>query len=412
MTVQKSEPLVSASGGLIKVISPGRVTGLPHIVVTRFAYQGGSFYVFGGRARSDWVMNTLAAGTVKLRLRELVYEATSSIAGPLERSAALEWFSKKYGRRLTDSWYAKAEVCIKLSPSGPPSKRGAVTGEGDVKIAFSDWKKKGRGYYAGVAEAFDSASEEYDYTIRSNFINRWIRQRSIEELLEYAHPDDVLLEVGCGTGAEAMEISRRVAGIVATDISPAMIALLRRKVESKRGRHNISALQLGAAEISRASQSLPNGRTRLAYSFNGALNCEPSIERFPAELAKVTEDEGYFICSIRNTLCLSEALVHGLFLQFDRMAPRKRQPIMVSVGGLDIPSYYYPPARFARFFSPQFRVRKTIGLPAILPPAYLSDAYFKARSILSFVERIERVAAGTFPINQFGDQTLFVFQKK
>ncbi len=125
----------------------------------------------------------------------------------------------------------------------------------------------------------------------------------------------------------------------------------------------------------------------------------------------MVEDGGYFVCSIRNTLCLSEALIHGLFLQFDRMAPRKRQPIMVSVGGQDIPSYYYPPSKFVRFFVPQFRVRKTIGLPAILPPAYLSDAYFRARRVLAFAERVERVAAGTFPFNQFGDQTLFVFQK-
>jgi hypothetical protein len=59
-----------------------------------------------------------------------------------------------------------------------------------------------------------------------------------------------------------------------------------------------------------------------------------------------------------------------------------------------------------------FRVRRTIALPAILPPAYLSDAYFRARGVLAFAERVERATAGTFPFNRFGDQTLFVFQKK
>ena len=171
-------------------------------------------------------------------------------------------------------------------------------------------------------------------------------------------------------------------------------------------------MRLGASEISGAAAYLPNGKSRVAYSFNGALNCEPNIEVVPGELSKVIEDGGFFVCSIRNSFCLSEALAHGVVLQFDKMAPRKRQPIMVSVGGMDIPSYYYRPSAFVRVFSPRFRVRRMVGLPAILPPAYLSDIYFRARRVLSIFERFETAAAGSFPLNRFGDQTLFVFQKK
>jgi deazaflavin-dependent oxidoreductase (nitroreductase family) len=412
VTSTKSEVATPASGGLVKVISSGRRTGLPHIVSVRFVYHDGAFFVMGGKSGADWVRNSLDAGTVRLRLGEAMYEASVKLANPQERSETLIRFSKKYGTWMTNGWYASSEVCLKLSPSGSPSRRGAATGEGGAKTSFADWNRAGRGYYGEVAGAFDSASEEYDYTIGNNFINMWIRKRSIQVLLDYARQDDVALEVGCGTGAEAMEISNHVAGVVATDISAGMIALLSRKVNAKRAGGKVSVLKLGAAEISQAATSLPGGKTRLAYSFNGALNCEPSIERVPSELAKVIEPGGHFVCSIRNTLCLSEALVHGLFLQFDRMAPRKRQPIMVSVGGQDIPSYYYSPSRFVRFFSPLFRVRRTMALPAILPPAYLSDAYFRARGVLSFAERIERATAGTFPFNRFGDQTLFVFQKK
>ena len=168
-----------------------------------------------------------------------------------------------------------------------------------------------------------------------------------------------------------MEISNHVAGVVATDISPGMIALLQRKVDAKGAGRKVSVLKLGAAgKSSKAARSLPGGKTRLAYSFNGALNCEPSIESVPSELAKVIEQGGYFVCSVRNTLCLSEALVHGLFLQFDRMAPRKRQPIMVSVGGQDIPSYYYPPSKFARFFVAAVQGKED-DRPTRHPPARL-----------------------------------------
>jgi ubiquinone/menaquinone biosynthesis C-methylase UbiE len=343
-------------------------------------------------------------------LGEYSYEVSVSVERDKERVLGL--FTRKYGKSITEGWYSAAEACLRLTPSSPAVHRGVVTGEGDVKTDLAGWKRKNEDYYAGVARAFDSASEEYDFTIRNNFINRWIRDRSIAILLKYARPEDVLLEVGCGTGAEAIEISKHVSGIVATDISSSMISLLRRKVKARGLEHKISAVEAGAAQIGGVSSSLPGGKVRVVYSFNGAMNCEPSIREVPTELAKVTEDGGYFVCSIRNTLCISEALAHAAVLQLDRMAPRKKQPIMVSVGGIDIPSYYYSPDTFARFFSSRFKVRKMFGLPAILPPAYLSDIYFRARSVLSFTERLEKTAAGAFPFNRFGDQTLFVFQKK
>lgn len=412
MTAIEAEGNLGERGEFIRLITAGRTTGLPHIVKVRFIFNLGSFYALSGKGESDWVRNALAYGTVKIRLGEYLYETKASLASAGERSTTLKGFASKYGRQMAEGWYSGAHSCIKLTPTGAPTQRGAARGEAHVETTLSDWRKKETGYYAGVAEAFDSASEEYDYTIRNNFINAWIRQRSIRELLALARPDDVLLEVGCGTGAEAMEVVGRVAGLVATDISPAMIAMVRRKAAARGVAGRVSVLRLGAAEIARAGTLLPNGETRLAYSFNGALNCEPSVERFPSELSKVVSEGGYFVCSVRNTLCLPEALAHGAFLQFGRMAPRKKQPVMVSVGGYDIPSYYYSPSSFAGFFSSSFRLRRTIGLPAILPPAYLSDRYFRARRVLSFAERAEMALGERFPFNRFGDQTLFVFQKK
>ena len=223
--------------------------------------------------------------------------------------------------------------------------------------------------------------------------------------------EDFLLEIGCGTGSEAIQIAKTVRGILATDISPEMISLLKRKVEALGLQSRIQTMQVGASSISLAADRLPGGSTRVAYSFNGALNCEPGIREVPAELSKVISPGGYFVCSIRNSFCLSEALAHGLVLQMDKLAPRKKQPIMVSVGGRDIPSYYYRPSEFVRFFRPHFAAKRIMGLPAILPPAYLSDLYFRARRVLSILERTETAAAASFPFNRFGDQTLFVFRK-
>ena len=277
---------------LVKLVTVGRTTGLPHIVTTRYAAFDGSFFVLSGRARSDWVLNVLASGTAKMRLGELVYSTAGSRSTTSERLRALEIFAERYGKTMTREWYGSARVCLKLTPNAPPTWRGNVKGEGDVASNLAEWKALGRDYYRGVAEAFDSASEEDHYTINGNFINRWIRTRSISELLGYTHPKDTPLEIGCGTGAEAMQISQHVKMIVATDISSSMIALLKLKTEARKLVAENQACGAGRVEIAAAARYLPGGRVRIADSFNGALNCEPLIAAFPAELAKVTEDNG------------------------------------------------------------------------------------------------------------------------
>lgn len=394
----------------LKLLTTGRRTGLPHIVELRFARSEEGFFVLAGHRSSDWVLNALA-GPLRIRTGEMTYSVSASKATPQEHARALDQFLKRYGARIVNDWYARAEFCLKLSPTRSPTKRKAIHGEMDAKQDFDSWKRIGNNYYASVQEAFDSASEEYDFTISHNFINTWIRKRSIKELLRITKPADVLLEIGCGTGAEATQISKHVREIVATDISQGMLSLLRRKVSAKRIT-NIVPVQARAATISSIAPLLDGGKVRIAYSFNGALNLEPEIVAFPLELSHVVDGGGYFVCSVRNILCLSETIAHAAVLQLDKIAPRKKQPTMVSVGGMDIPAYYYSTRFMAELFRPYFRLKKMVGLPAFLPPAYLSEYCIRFRTITSRLERLEEFLAEQFPFNRLSDQTLFVFQRR
>lgn len=403
-------PEVIAEPLTLKLLTAGRRTGLPHIVDLRFVRSEGAFFVFAGGRSSDWVLNALAAAP-RVRVGQSVYHVSVCKATPQEQARTLQQFVNRYGARVVDNWYARAESCLKLYPTGPPTRRNAVRGEMEAKLDFDSWKSASNNYFSTVQEAFDSASEEYDFTISHNFINTWIRKRSINELLRLARPDDVLLEIGCGTGAEAIQISKRVRQIIATDISQGMLNLLRQKISAKKI-ETIVTVQARAATISSTGPQLNGGKVRIAYSFNGALNLEPDIERFPLELSKVVEREGYFVCSVRNTLCLSETIAHAAVLQLDKIAPRRKQPTMVSVGGIDIPAFYYSTQFMTRLFEPYFKVKKVIGLPAFLPPAYLNDYCIRFQPVTSLLEKMETVLADRFPFNRLSDQTLFVFQRK
>ena len=394
----------------LKLLTAGRRTGLPHIVELRFARSEEAFFVLAGDRSSDWVLNALA-GAPRVRVGQVVYRVLVSKATPQELARTLEQFVTRYGARITDTWYAKAELCLRLKPFGPPNLRSALRGEMDAKLDFESWKSEGNSYFATVERAFDSASEEYDFTISHNFINTWIRKRSIKELFRLVKPDDVLLEIGCGTGAEAIQISKNVRQIIATDISQGMLNLLRQKISAKK-LESILPVQARAATISSIASLFDGGKVRVAYSFNGALNLEPDIEKFPLDLSKVVDRGGYFVCSVRNILCLSETIAHAAVLQLDKIAPRRKQPTMVSVGGIDIPAFYYSTQFMTRLFGPYFRLKKLVGLPAFLPPAYLNDYCIRFRPVTSLLEKMETVLADRFPFNRLSDQTLFVFQRR
>jgi SAM-dependent methyltransferase len=396
----------------LRLETRGRMTNLPHIVELRYAWLEGSYFVLASRRTSDWVRNSRIQGMARVRLGEFLIDVVVSQASAVEKGAALAAFGAKYGPRDVRRWYSRVDSCLRLTPTGPAVSRGSGTGELEAKTDYADWASKARDYYSDVASAFDSASEEYDFTIRRNFINTWIRRRSLLVLKELVRPDDLLLEVGCGTGAEAMEISNWVSGIVATDVSARMTELVRAKAAAKGIQDKVLAVTVRAGEIARVRETIGGRGLRIGYSFNGALNCEPDLDSFVSQLHALLEPGGYFVCSVRNTTCASEMVSHGLALQFSRATPRRTQPTMVSVGGRDIPSTYFSPSEFAAHFERAFTPIEVIGLPALLPPAYLNDYYLKVRSLSSVLERLEPLLSGIPPFNRLGDQTLFVFRNE
>jgi SAM-dependent methyltransferase len=399
------------SANFVQLTTRGRKTGLPHTVQLRYARFDGSFYVIPGRKDSDWMLNALRDNKGVLRIGELLFETSAELASDSMKVATTDKFRRKYGRRFTDQWYGRSTVCLRLSPNGPAKRRGSASGEFSTKSTVREWKNSGRDYYADVASAFDSASDGYDFTIRRNFINTWIRRRSIQVLKRYLTSENGALEIGCGTGAEALEISGFVKWLVAVDVSQGMVDILNAKVRANHLEGKIFPVRATAANLSAVRSDLRGEELKVAYSFNGALNCEPRIGDFVEELSGLLCPGGVFICSVRNTLCLSEVLSHAAVLQFERANPRKRQPIMVSVGGREIPSTYYSPKTFINFFRPRFKPKEIIALPGLLPPAYLSDYYLRFRSVSSIIERFDMALSNRFPLNRFGDQTLFVLEK-
>jgi ubiquinone/menaquinone biosynthesis C-methylase UbiE len=122
-----------------------------------------------------------------------------------------------------------------------------------------------------------------------NEVMSWLRLESLALLRETFPPGSRLLEIGCGTGEEAVALARDDRTVLATDISPKMAAQAYAKALSAGLTDRISALALPAGRIKALRISVPFDG---AYASFGVLNCEADLPGLASGLARLLRPEG------------------------------------------------------------------------------------------------------------------------
>ena len=77
-----------------------------------------------------------------------------------------------------------------------------------------------------TGSAFDPVAADYDRREAVNPVMQMMRSRSLAALAANFPPGSRLLDVGCGTGIEAIWLTERGRSIVAVDSSPQMLEVL------------------------------------------------------------------------------------------------------------------------------------------------------------------------------------------
>src|SRR5690349_5179397 len=127
------------------------------------------------------------------------------------------------------------------------------------------------GPLAAVARGFDALAPGYDAAYpRSRSLAR-MRAAGLAAWQSAARPGERWLELGAGTGRDAVALAARGVRVLAADISPGMLARLRARVRAGRLGRRVVPLHLGTGDLARL---LPRWRGRLdgAALLFGALN--------------------------------------------------------------------------------------------------------------------------------------------
>jgi SAM-dependent methyltransferase len=271
-----------------------------------------------------------------------------------------------------------------------------------------------RQHYLQVAQAFDRAAENYDTLYRANPVMAWLRRESLAVLQATFPPGSRLLEIGCGTGEEALALARAGYRVVATDISPAMIEAARAKAGE--GQDNVTWHVLPAGQLARLLDDHGPGAFGGAYASFGALNCEPDLAPALAALAHLLQPGAGLVCSVMNRWCAWEIAWGLLHLQprqaFRRLRKGWHDAGLASPEGcLAVPTRYYSPHDLTQLARPHFRARRVHGLPVLLPPPYLAHLLVQHPAFFERIEKLERRLRDRFPFRAWGDHFLIVLER-
>lgn len=229
-------------------------------------------------------------------------------------------------------------------------------------------------FYEYVARGYDLVVDSYDEVEGRNLLSERVRAASRALALQVFQPGDRVLELGCGTGRDAVALARSGIQVVATDVAPGMVERTERRAAAMGVGDQVSVLRASAAQA--VVEASPYDGI---YSNGAVLNLEPDLEGLARGMAEGLRPGHHAILTAANRISLFELLVYPAVLK-PRKAFRKfgdSVPIPVSreIPGSRyvVPTRFYTPAEFLRFFDRDFAMVRLAAFQALTPPWNMED---------------------------------------
>ena len=265
------------------------------------------------------------------------------------------------------------------------------------------------------AHPFDAAAAGYDAAFTDRQLGRWLRGIVWERMAAAFKPGDRLLELGCGTGEDAVWLARRGVRVDATDAAPAMLAATRRKADSAGVGEFVTTRLLDLSQSSAVGKVAgePLEQYDGAYSNFGPLNCVEDRRALAGELARLVRPGGKLVLVVMGPLCPWE--IAWFLARFKPRAATRRfrsgQPARIGDGGT-VRVWYPSPRRLAREFAPYFQVRELAGVGLLLPPSEMGRLVDRVPGFFARLARLDRRFAGTLPWRWLNDHYLMVLERR
>lgn len=265
---------------------------------------------------------------------------------------------------------------------------------------------------------FDAVAHDYDKTFTHTVAGQMQRERVWAALLDGAQGSastaGLVLEFNCGTGADAVWLTQQGYQVLATDISPQMVAVARAKIHTAGYADRAEVAVFDLRHLSMASLPL-TARPTLVLSNFGGMNClsPTDLQGFGKKLHSLIAPRGQFIAVVMGRFCWQESLYFLLKMRWRAVFRRlRRTPVAAYLDErTTIPTWYYAPREFCRFF-PNMQVKMLRPIGFWLPPSYLDAAFRRWPRLLQWLNRAERMCSRVAALAWASDHFLICFEAK
>ncbi|MHC4945025.1 MAG: class I SAM-dependent methyltransferase, partial [Planctomycetota bacterium] len=199
---------------------------------------------------------------------------------------------------------------------------------------------------------FDAAAVDYDDDFTNKPPGKWFRDMVWSRLGRTFREGDRVLDMGCGTGEDAVWLAGRGIIVTALDLSERMLQVALQKARSKGIEDRITFLQadLGALDEAGLDGDEPFDG---AISDFGALNCIDDLQGFADALARYLKPGALAWLVIMGPYCPWEVLWYLMRGRLSQAFRRFRSSTQAPVAqGETIRVWYPSPRRIRKAFSP------------------------------------------------------------
>jgi ubiquinone/menaquinone biosynthesis C-methylase UbiE len=207
-----------------------------------------------------------------------------------------------------------------------------------------------------MTAAFDRLAESYDAQWTLSPVGRLQRAavwRNVDGLFQSGAR---ILDLGCGTGEDALWLMRAGIEVVAIDASPEMVRAARRR--------GVNAQWLPFANLNELS-----GRFDGAISDFGPLNCTEFPEFLRIPLARLIRPGGHLALCVMGRYCHWETLAYLLAGRPHKAIRRWSGHATSATLGVEV--YYHSVRHLQRALAPEFYLERLAGIGIAVPPSFI-----------------------------------------
>lgn len=259
-------------------------------------------------------------------------------------------------------------------------------------------------------EAFDSVAADYDGPRGNNTLIQDMRTEMWRWLDATFAPGSRLIDLGCGTGLDAIHLAKQGHCVTATDWSPRMIERTADRAAREAVADNVQAIAVGAHELHRLDgRNLFDG----AYSNLGPLNCVPDLAVVAEQCARLLKPRGALVFTVIGRLCPWEIGYYAVKGNWERVRVRfSRNMEPVRMNKRTVWTRYYSPRELYRAFAAHFTLEHYRGVCVLAPPPYLTSVRERHPRLYQRLWRMDRRVAGWPLLRSMGDHFLMVMLRR